>query len=199
MIRLAHLCLPILLAFAAGCDETDAVAVRLTVAEDFSGTVRTSSLALPREPGLLEQSVSGAQWDSSVEVVCAAGRFAALADLALADIVIRGGTTPEGLSFVRIELPRGEGARWPRAFVPLTVEERRRAVAALDPSGRAKEVGATVKLEVELPSDAVGNGLTGRARGTRTKSEGTLATLTVPLDVATTAGDPIVWHLTWQR
>jgi hypothetical protein len=31
------------------------------------------------------------------------------------------------------------------------------------------------------------------------KAEGPTATLIVPVEIATTAGDPIVWHLTWQR
>ena len=89
--------------------------------------------------------------------------------------------------------------RWARAFVPLSSDERQRAASALDPSGRTKDVGATLKLEIELPNVIISDGLLGRARGTKSSKEGERATLVVPLEIATTEGDPIIWHLTWQK
>ena len=198
MRRLSNL-LPLALVLLAGCDETDVVALRLSVAEDLSGTVRTSALSRPPEPGPVTHAIEGVEWDSEVEVVAAAGRFSALDGLRIADISIKAGASDDGLSYLRISLPRGENVRWARTFVPLSVDERQRAAVAIDPSGKSKDVGSTIKLEVELPREVVGNGLSGRTRGTRNKTEGEVATLVVPIDIALSAGDPIVWHLTWQR
>lgn len=199
MNRLGTLLLPFLACLATACDETDATALRLEIEDDFSGTVRASALAAPSEPSSFQQAATGLAWESRVDIVAVAGSFASLAELSLADLSVRGGQSDDGLQFLRISLPRGEEARWPKLFVPLSPDERARAARALDPSGRSKDVGASIKIEVVLPEAVIGNGLAGRARGTRAKSEAEVATLTVPYDIATTSGDPIVWHLTWQR
>jgi hypothetical protein len=187
-----------LLAFAA-CDETDAVAVRIKLRDDLSGQLTTSNVAAITADTPLQQATQGVQWESRAQIVCSAGHFAALSQLKIADIAISSGDGGEGFAFVRLSLPRGENAQWHKLFVPMSVEERQHAAAALDPSGKTKNVAATIKLEIELPSAVVGNGLFGRARGMKLKAEGPTATLIVPVEIASTAGDPIVWHLTWQR
>lgn len=184
--------------FATGCDEDDAVSIRLRVEDDFSGEVRTSSLAMPAAPGAVTREIGGVRWDSEVAVVAAAGTFGSLSELALADLSLQAGRAEDGMRFLRISIPRGPETRWPAAFVPLDGGQRTRAAAALDPSGRAKDIGANLKLEVDLPDAVVGNGVSNRARGVRAKAEGDVATLLVPLEVGRTPGDAIVWHLTWQ-
>ena len=199
MSRLRTLLLLSVACLASACDETDATALRIQVESDFSGTVRASTLAVPADAAPFQQASTGVQWESRVDVVAVSGTFASLSELSLADVSVHGGQSDDGLQFLRISLPRGEAARWPKLFVPLSNDERVRAARALDPSGRSKDVGATIKIEVVLPEAVIGNGLAGRARGARAKNEGEVATLTVPYDIATTSGDPIVWHLTWQR
>jgi len=39
-----------------------------------------------------------------------------------------------------------------------------------------------IKIELELPAAVIGNGLTGKTRGTKVSAEGAIATLVVPLD-----------------
>jgi len=194
---------PILLSVAllalAACDETDAVAVRIKLRDDLSGQVTTSNVAAVTSDTPLQAATQGANWESRAQIVCAAGRFAAISQLKIADIAISSGDGGEGFAFVRISLPRGEDAQWHKLLVPLSVQERQSAAAALDPSGKTKNIASTIKLEIELPSTVVGNGLFGRARGMKLKAEGATATLIVPVDIASTAGDPIVWHVTWQR
>jgi hypothetical protein len=81
----------------------------------------------------------------------------------------------------------------------LTEDERKSVSGALDPTGKSEAVGATLKIEIELPSAVVGNGVVGKTRGTKSTSEGALATLIVPIETMLTPGDPITWHLTWQK
>ena len=61
------------------------------------------------------------------------------------------------------------------------------------------EVGATIKIELELPAAVIGTALTGKTRGTKVSAEGAIATLVIPLDSVAKESDPIVWHLTWSR
>jgi hypothetical protein len=182
----------------SACDETDAVAVRITIRDDMSGTVQTSGLVLPAEEGTIQKDSQGVTWGSRIDIASATGTFAAFGSLQIADIGFSAGET-EGIGFARVTLPRGEAARWPKTFVPLTPEERKDAASALDPSGKSQAVGATIKIELELPSAVVGNGLTGKTRGMKATSEGATATLVVPLDTAAKESEPVVWHLTWQR
>ena len=183
----------------SACDETDAVAVRVKLKDDLSGSVRTSGLALPAGEGAIQQASEGAEWGSRVQMICATGTFADVTKLKVADIGFNAGTGGQGIGFAQVSIPRGPGVRWPGAFVPLSAEERKSVASALDPTGRSEAVGATIKIEVELPSAVVGNGVIGKVRGTKTTTEGPVATLVIPVESMTTEGDPLVWHLTWQK
>lgn len=187
------------LALLPACDETDAVAVRLRVAPDFSGTLTVSSLSPRGADNPVAVSNSGVAWKSQVELRAAAGDFARLNDLRLSDTEISGGEGENGLCFVRIRLPRGAGVRWASELMPLTPEQRKDAARALDPKNEADGIGETIKLEITLPAKVLGNGLSGRTRGVKLDADNEVATLTVPVTTALSAGDPLVWHLTWQK
>jgi hypothetical protein len=193
------LILSVLLLGLAACDETDAVAIRIHLRDDFSGRVTTSNVAMMPAESPLQQASQGVEWQSRAEIQCSAGKFASLGSLKIADIGLSSGDGGEGLAFVRVSLPRGDSAKWYKILIPLSAEERASAAASLDPDGKTKNVASSIKLEIELPGNVVGNGLTGRVRGMKVKDEGATATLVVPLDVAQSPGEPIIWHLTWQR
>jgi len=182
-----------------GCDETDAAAVRLKLANDLSGTLTTSALEVPSAGGAVGERTQGIQWNSRVSMVCNAGSFAKLSDVQLFDVKLAGQVNADGLSYLHVTLPRGEAAAWARALVPLNAEERARSAQAFDPSGRSDQVGATVKFEITLPSNVIGNGLQGRTRGVKVSAENEVATLVVPLETALSPGEPFVWHVTWEK
>lgn len=198
MNRLLLVCLPFC-ALLGACDETDAAAVRLRLARDLSGRISASALQPTAEGVRPPIEAAGVTWTTRVELLCAAGTFQKLSDVVLSDLTLSAGEGDKGICFLMLSLPRGPEVRWARELVPLGPAERKTASEAFDPSGKADAVGETVKFEVTLPSDVVGNGLTGRTRGTKAKSEGEVATLTVPVETALSAGEPIVWHLTWQK
>ena len=200
MARLLRLILlSSVLVWCVGCDETDTIALHLRVNADFSGTLTSTGMALSQTQSRMQDQTQGATWTSRVDLVCSSGDFVAINQLKLADIGLSGGTGSDGFSFLRVSLPRGEKSKWAEALVPMTNEERVRAAKALDPSGNSKDAGSTIKLEITLPSAAIGNGVTGKTRGMKASAEGNVATLVVPVDIAKTSGDAIVWHLTWQK
>lgn len=192
------LCLA-LTALVTSCDESDVVAIRIRLAEDFSGEVGTSSVRIP-DPALpMEHITAGIDWSDRLHMVAARGQFQNLGDLAVEDITFEVGQAGERLNYLEVTLPRGPEARWPRTLVPLSEEERVTAAKTLDPSGRMREVGGVVKIEIELTNRVVGHGITVRARGAKEKAEGSKATLVVPLATALEPDEPLVWHLTWRR
>lgn len=183
----------------SACDESDAVAVRLRVAPDFSGSLTVSSLSPKEAQAPVALSNSGVSWKSQVELRAAAGDFARLSELKLSDVELSGGEGADGLCFLRLRLPRGENVQWARELVPLDGGQRRDAARALDPKGKADGVGESIKFEITLPGKVLGNGLSGRTRGVKLDSDNEIATLVVPVTTATSAGEPLVWHLTWQK
>lgn len=191
--------LALCLSLLPGCDETDAVAIRIHLRPDFGGTVTSSSLEAPASPSAVAAATQGAQWESQVHIACATGRFDSLSALHVADVTFQAGEVGDGLCYLKVTLPRGPSVQWTHALVPLTLEERAKAAAALDPTGKARDVGSTLKIEVELPTNVIGNGLSTKPRGTKAKSEGPIATLIVPTEIALAEGDALVWHLTWQK
>lgn len=192
--------LPLLLAcLAAACDESDAVAVRIRLGPDFSGEIATSSVRVP-EPGVpMEHVSSGILWTDRLQMVSARGEFAHLSEVAVEDITFEVGRAGDRLNYLEVTLPRGPEARWPRVLVPLSEEERIAAAQTLDPSGRLREVGGTVKIEIELSGLVIGHGITVRARGAKEKADASKATLIVPLSTSLEPDEPIVWHVTWRR
>lgn len=188
--------LPLLL---AGCDENDATSIQVRLKDDGGGTLTVSGMLLPPEPARAEKATQGVQFDKRVELSAATGRFETLSGAAVGDITFAAGEGEGGFRFVKVVVPQGAGAAWPDVFVPFDERTRLDAAGALDPSGKSKDVGTNLKITVELPAPAVGNGVTGKVRGTKASIEGSTATLVVPIQAAKSASEPLVWHLTWQR
>ena len=190
------LALPLLL---TGCDENDAASIKLRLKDDGAGTLTVSNMSVPGEPTRAEMATTGVAYDKRVELAAATGRFGALSGITVSDITFSAGEGEGGFRFVKITLPQGPNAQWPNTFIPFDERTRIDAAGALDPSGKAKDVGANLKIELELPAPAIGNGLTGKVRGTKASNEGSTATLVVPIQASRAGGEPLVWHLTWQR
>lgn len=197
---LRSLCLaaPLVLLFAA-CDENDAVSVRIRLRDDGAGTMTTSGITIPADATRVEAAAKGVNFENRVQVSAAVGRFTALTGVTVADIGFSSGEGEGGFRFVKVTVPQGASALWPDAFVPMDETARLKAAGALDPSGKSKDVGSTLKIEIELPAPVIGNGVTGKVRGTKASVEGATATLVVPVQAARGATEPLVWHLTWQK
>lgn len=186
-----------LLAFVSACDEDNAISVRLRLEENLSGTVITSALAQPAGPGAVEAAAEGATFDRQVELRGAKGRFAALDGLKIGDLRFSAGASESGLRWARVEVPTGPDARWPALFVPLDEAARRSAAEAFEVGTQARDVGKTIKIEIELPAAVVSLGASGKLRGTKSTSDGKTATLIVPIEAARTGKEPLVWQITW--
>ncbi len=184
---------------ASGCDETDLVSIRIWLKSDHSGTIATSNLLFPADAGPLERASQGAVWQDRVNVACAAGTFDDLSKLRIEDIVFEAGGTPGGFSFVQVTLPRGPGVRWPGALSPGSTADRERVTKVFDPTGKAKNVGSRIKLEIHLPARVAAHGTPPNAPESEEEIDKERASLLLPLDTALKGNDPLVWHLTWLR
>jgi hypothetical protein len=184
-----------------GCEESDLVSLRLRLQTDLAGTLTTSSLLVPAEPGALANGTSGVAWGAKLNVVCATGAFQQVDRLRVGEITFTAHGPGDQTGFLRVEIPRGPNLQWHKLLAPAE-PERKAAVEALDADGKASSIGSVVKLVVELPGAVVGHGAGvagGRLRGLQEEVDRQVATLIVPLAEARREGPPVVWHLSWQK
>lgn len=183
----------------AGCGEEDATSVKITLNPGGGGEVLASSLSIPAQPGPVESGSSGAAWSARAVVNVAKGTFADINALKIADLSFEVvGTSQEMLV---VTLPRGTSARWPVTLSIPDVGTRAQATGALDPGAkqRASRFGTTVKLEVTLPGNVVATGVNGKTAAIQATFDERTATLLVPVDEAFKSGEPLRWHVSWEK
>ncbi|MBL8990723.1 MAG: hypothetical protein JNJ48_03985 [Phycisphaerae bacterium] len=188
------------LAFAAGCDESDAGSVKIKLKPDGGGSITAACLTVPAA-GPAEAAMPGVTWQARGGVIASTGEFAALNGLALADAAFS--TFKEGDATVTVlRLPRGAAARWP-AVLSVPAAAREQAGKILDPDAadqkRASKIGTTGKFEIHWPGrKIVSHGVDAKKRGLSSDAERDTATLIVPLDWMRTDGEPVEWRITWE-
>jgi len=194
-------CVPaLLLALLCACDEDDAASVRLRLDSGGGGVLHASSLAVPAEAGVVEASLAGVAETRRAAIVVASGRYADINALKVGDITFKSGSSGGSLRWLEVQVPQGAQARWQRQFVPLEEAARLDTVSAFTSDPRARTIGAEFKLVVELPAGVVSQGLAGvRVRGARGESEGSTATLTIPIERSREAQGPVSWQITWSE
>lgn len=180
-----------------GCDGTDAVSLRIRLEADLSGEITASMLTMPEEPNELEQASAGIEWQDRARLVFSAGRFADINALRLGDMEVAGEIAADGISHVRVRLPRGAGTRWYKLFTTDDVARRERMAKAFDPEGGVARVGSTIKLVIEAPGMVTSTGVRSNARGLKSDYEKDTASLLVPLDAVVDGEGFIDWHVVW--
>ncbi len=202
---------------SAGCGEEDASSVRIRLNPDFSGTISTSSIVitpvppagssgLPGSAGVIssagaEPVLSGAIVTNRGQLVMTAGTFAELDLLKVADITFEYGGGHKS-PFVKVTIPRGKAALWPKALGVPDEAMRAATAKALVPESKSSAIGSVTTLRFAVPDNCkiVSVGVSGRARGLNTAADETNASITIPMAVARGefGTEPLVWHITWQ-
>ena len=195
----SRLCV-LLLACLSACDEDDAASVRLRLDSGGGGTLHASSLAVPAEAGVVEAALAGVAETRRAAIMVSSARYADINSLKVGDITFKSGSGGGSLRWLEVQVPQGAQARWPRQFVPLEESARLDTVSAFTSDPRARSIGAEFKLVVELPAGVVSQGVAGvRVRGARGESEGSTATLTIPIERSREAQGPLSWQITWSE
>ena len=176
-----------------GCDDTDIGSLELTLKDDGSGEltivrVRASS------PSEQMSQIGGVEWNSSAALVVTTGQFSNLSSLNVGDLKFQ--TKSNG--FLRVELPRGEDATWPKLLTVYDKDERQ----ALKDSVKKTSIGTlsteSVKVVIKLPSNPISTGIAeSEVLGVSPSMDKTSVTLIVPLELNRDGGHPIVWDIHW--
>lgn len=184
---------PLALALTACGGSDSTVALRLILEPDLSGRVVAAALVDGGE-GLVERVSTGVAWEERAQLVFAAGRFESLslAGLLFADLELSGGDTPDGLSYLRLVIPRGPDARWP-SLLTITDPDRREALEDVVKGG----VPRAVRFVVETPRPVFSAAFRPELPGVDGERDGSRAQLSISLDSVALEGDDLVWRITW--
>lgn len=195
-MRTPSLFLFVALALTA-CSGGELVGVHIDLAADGSGTVTLRALGETRDPTPGETRSGGANWTVRAALVASQGTFDAIGDLRLGDGSLRFSPQLDGdRPGLRVHLRRGPGTPWIDALAP-DQATRRKLAKAYDPTGRTKEIGDVLRLEIAAPGNIVTSGVLPTGRGVDAGQEGKRAYLLLPVGTASEAGDDFVWDVSW--
>ena len=186
------------LALLASCSPSELVGIHVTLAKDGSATVTTRALLEAPAAGAVEVTAKGVSWTARAALLHSRGQAKSVADLDLADGSIkfqpRLDSEPASL---RVTIQRGPNASWIKTLVP-SRDARRSVANVYDPSGKTREVGDVIRLEVAGTTEANGSSVLPVARGVSADRDGARAILLIPAQTAAEAGEPLVWDITWK-
>jgi hypothetical protein len=181
-----------LLALGA-CSDSDVIGVYIKVAEDRSGSITTHSLKVPNVAGPAESEIKAVSWSQRANLFSSTGSFQDISDLRIGEVRF----SFQG-KHLQVTLPRGPAVRWYRFFAP-DADEQELAALTFDPTGKAKNVGTMVKFDVQVPGEVVSEGVNPKGiRNVSFESDGTNASLWVPLRAMREQGDELTWSVTWK-
>lgn len=197
----------------AGCDDSDVIALRITVEQHGGGTILINSVQVPETAGPVERATNGVQWSQRVNLVAASGSFSDLSALRVEDLAFHQGSTGTGEGFVQVTIPLGKAAKWPGVLAAAEPADLADASLALDPSGKVT-IGRKFKIMMTLPGRVVAQGTRPETRQAKMKTldavaagdddvdaenENRVASLVLPLGLARAASGNLTWHVMWSR
>ncbi len=179
------------------CDGSDAVSLRIELEPNLGGSISASMLTMPDEPNALEMASDGVSWKNRAQLVFSHGDFSDVNELVLGDMTFSGEIAEDGISHVKVTLPRGPGTRWYKLFTPEDAKRRERMARALELGQTAATSGMTIKIVIEAPGPVTSTGVRTKARNLRSDFDKSIASLVVPLDAVVDGEGAIEWHVIW--
>ncbi len=181
----------------AGCDDSDASNMSITLNTDRSGTIQTTRLVIPEVAGNGQPASAGVVWEASAQVVTSKGTFASVSEVGFEDISFSCESTAKGLHVLRVTMPRGPEARWVKALTQPSVERRKETTRAIYPEQKESRLGSVIAIRLTLPTVPISHGVSPVVGGISESAEKNVVTLTVRVDAAMKTGNEIVWDVTW--
>lgn len=194
MLRFACL----FLALLASCSSGELVGIHIDLGKGGACTVTTRSLVAPGAAGPVEAKTRGVQWTTRAGLVCSQGSCQDIGSLEFGSGGIRfAASLGDNQPHLRVFLKRGPGIDWLRLLVP--EDEIRLPMAKVyDPTGKTKEIGDAVRIEISAPGEVVSSGVNPTGRGVEANLERKRAYLVLPLRAISEPGEELVWDVSWR-
>ena len=98
---------------------------------------------------------------------------------------------------LRVFVKRHPDLAWVQSLVP-DQATRRDLARVHDPTGKTREIGDAIRLEVQVPDTVVSTGVQPAGRGIDTQHERNVAYLVLPVQNLLEKGDELVWDVSWK-
>lgn len=191
------LLLPLLLLLPA-CSDPELVGIHVNLQRDGSGTVTTRALVATAAQSPAESKTQGITWSTRANLCCSQGTFRSLGEVKFGDGELRFvAATGDELPRLRVFVQRGPAAKWVQALVP-DLEGRRAMAKVYDPSGKTKEIGDAIRIEIMVPGTVISSGVQPAGRGVDASHERNRAILVIPVATASEKGEELVFDLSWK-
>lgn len=198
-MRKAFSLLILLASLLTSCSGGELVGVHLTLSKDGSGTITTRALMPSSQTSPAETRAKGVTWDVRAALVSSQGSFDAIGSVSLGDGEVTFAPQLDGdRPGLRVMLQRGPNCKWIEALVP-DEAARKRMAKAYDPSGRTKEIGDVLRIEIAAPGSVITSGVLPTGRGVQADRDGNNAVLLLPVRTALKDGNPFAWDISWLR
>lgn len=184
-----------LLPCLAACSGNEIVGLHLRLQPDGSADLTARALVASPTPSPAEVAGKGVTWGLRGALVHTQGTVGKLADLRFGDDALQ--FTPRmDANKLTVRIQRGATAGWVAALAP-DKRTREQLAAVVDPTRKTNEVGDVLRLEIELPTAAVGSSVLPSARGVEVGRDGRRAWLSIPVETAREPGEALTWDVTW--
>jgi hypothetical protein len=183
----------------AACSDSELVGIHLKIAKDGSGTLTVRALQSSTTPGPGEQRAQGVQWQARAFLVSSQGAFHQVGEVSFGkdELRFKMETKEDDMPHLRVRLKRQPGLSWVESLVPEQAV-RRDLARVHDPTGKTREIGDAIRLEVQCPDTVVSTGVQPAGRGIDAQHERNVAYLVLPVQNLLEKGDELVWDVSWK-
>ena len=183
----------------AACSDSELVGIHLKIAKDGSGTLTVRALQSSTTPGPGEMRAQGVQWQARAFLVSSQGAFHQVDDIAFGkdELRFKSGSKTDDMPHLRVYVKRHPDLAWVQSLVP-DQATRRDLARVHDPTGKTREIGDAIRLEVQVPDTVVSTGVQPAGRGIDTQHERNVAYLVLPVQNLLEKGDELVWDVSWK-
>jgi hypothetical protein len=186
----------------AACSDSELVGIHLKIAKDGSGTLTVRALQSSTTPGPGEMRAQGVQWQARAFLVSSQGAFHQVDDVAFGkdkdELRFKWGSKADDMPHLRVFVKRSPDLTWVQSLVPGDQAIRRDLARVHDPTGKTREIGEAIRLEVQVPDTVVSTGVQPAGRGIDTQHERNVAYLVLPVQNLLEKGDELVWDVSWK-
>ena len=188
-----------LVSLFAACSDSELVGIHLKIGKDGTGTLTVRALQESTTPGPGEMRAQGVQWQERAFLVSSQGTFHQVDDIAFGgdELRFKSGSKTDDMPHLRVTVKRRPDLTWVQSLVP--DQQRRRDLARVhDPTGKTREIGDAIRLEVMVPDTVVSTGVQPAGRGIDAQHERNVAYLVLPVQNLLEKGDDLVWDVSWK-
>lgn len=189
----------LLVSLLSACSGDELVGVHVKLEQSGAGTITTRALMPVAKAVDAETDAKGVHWSLRAGLIASQGQFDQIGAVTLGDGEVTFSPQLTGdRPGLRVTFQRGPKCKWVAPLAPGKAS-RKEMAKAYDPTGRTREIGEVLRIEVAAPGEVITSGVLPTGRGVDVDRDGKKAVLLLPVATLLEEGDAFVWDISWLR